>query len=80
MQSFDSLTDIKPTKTSDMPCKTPQGCKKSEAKSEAAIYVHMLFLYMRLKVMISGRGQACFKHVSLHATNKTNARLQSRFM
>ena len=39
--------------------KHPQGVK-SEAKSEAAIYVHMLFLYMQLKVVISGRGQDLF--------------------
>ena len=40
--------------------KHPKGVKKSEAKSEAAIYVCMLFLYMRLKVLISGRGQDLF--------------------
>ena len=67
MQSLDSLTKYNPQKLVICHAKTPQECKKSEAKLEAAIYVCMLFLYMQLKVVISGRGQGLFKHVSLHA-------------
>ena len=53
---------IKKAQPSKVEChaKTPQGCKKSEAKLEAAIYVRMLLLYMQLKVVISGRGQGLF--------------------
>ena len=36
-------------------------CKKSEAKSEAPFYVAMVFMYMRLKGVISDRGQGLLK-------------------
>ena len=49
--------------------KHPKGVKKGEAKSETAIYVCMLFLYMRLRVVIwyQVEVKASFKHPSLHA-------------
>ena len=66
MKSLDSLTKHNPQKLLKFHAKTPPRCKKSEAKLEAAIYVHMLFLYTQLKVVISGETKASFKHLSLH--------------
>ena len=81
MQSLDSLTKHNPQKLVICHAKTPQECKKSEAKLEAAIYVCMLFLHMRLKVVISGRGQGLFKkHVSLHAAIKNHVRTNTNLM